>query len=108
MNLLKQMKRKTVMLFGMMVAFLLATITPIPVLADGGSGGGHVVGDNPGYTIWFDQLGTDGEPTQGWDDASMNNMQARIEATLGKTMNPVGYGGTRSYLEIYQQLHVKP
>ena len=51
MNLLKQMKRKTVMLFGMMVAFLLATITPIPVLADGGSGsggsgGGHVVGDN--------------------------------------------------------------
>lgn len=108
MNLLKQMKRKTVMLFGMMVAFLLATITPIPVLADGGSGsggsgGGHVVGDNPGYTIWFDQLGTDGEPTQGWDDASMNNMQARIEATLGKTMNPVGYGGTRSYLEIYQQ-----
>ena len=92
----------------MMVAFLLATITPIPVLADGGSGsggsgGGHVVGDNPGYTIWFDQLGTDGEPTQGWDDASMNNMQARIEATLGKTMNPVGYGGTRSYLEIYQQ-----
>lgn len=69
----------------------------------GGSGGGQVTGDNPGYTIWFDQWGADGNPVQGWDDASMNNMQARVEQTLGKTMNPNAYGGTRPYLEIYQQ-----
>ena len=30
-------------------------------------------------------------------------MQARIEGMLGKTMNPNSYGGTRPYLEIYQQ-----
>lgn len=69
----------------------------------GGSGGGQVTGDNPGYTIWFDQWGADGNPVQGWDDASMNNMQARVEQTLGKTMNPNAYGETRPYLEIYQQ-----
>ena len=69
----------------------------------GGSGGGQVTGDNPGYTIWYDQWGTDGEPLQGWNETSMNNMQARIEGMLGKTMNPNSYGGTRPYLEIYQQ-----
>ena len=69
----------------------------------GGSGGGHVTGDNPGYTVWFDQWGADGQPIQGWNEASMNDMQARIEGTVGKTMNPNAYGGTRSYLEIYQQ-----
>ena len=69
----------------------------------GGSGGGQVTGDNPGYTVWFDQWGADGEPAQGWGEASMNNMQARIEGMLGKTMNPNAYGGTRPYLEIYQQ-----
>lgn len=69
----------------------------------GGSGGGQVTGDNPGYTVWFDQWGADGQPIQGWDEDSMNNMQARIEGMLGKTMNPNAYGGTRPYLEIYQQ-----
>lgn len=69
----------------------------------GGSGGGHVTGDNPGYTVWFDQWGADGQPIQGWNEASMNDMQARIEGMLGKTMNPNSYGGTRPYLEIYQQ-----
>lgn len=69
----------------------------------GGSGGGQVTGDNPGYTVWFDQWGADGQPIQGWNEDSMNNMQARIEGMLGKTMNPNAYGGTRSYLEIYQQ-----
>ena len=69
----------------------------------GGSGGGHTTGDNPGYTVWFDQWGVDGQPIQGWNEDSMNNMQARIEGMLGKTMNPNAYGGTRPYLEIYQQ-----
>ena len=69
----------------------------------GGSGGGQVTGDNPGYTVWFDQWGADGQPIQGWNEDSMNNMQARIEGMLGKTMNPNSYGGTRPYLEIYQQ-----
>ena len=69
----------------------------------GGSGGGHITGDNPGYTVWFDQWGADGQPIQGWNEDSMNNMQARIEGMLGKTMNPNAYGGTRPYLEIYQQ-----
>lgn len=69
----------------------------------GGSGGGQVTGDNPGYTVWFDQWGADGQPIQGWNEASMNNMQARIEGMLGKTMNPNAYGGTRPYLKIYQQ-----
>ena len=69
----------------------------------GGSGGGHVTGDNPGYTVWFDQWGADGNPIQGWNEDSMNNMQARIEGMLGKTMNPKSYGGTRPYLEIYRQ-----
>lgn len=69
----------------------------------GGSGGGGVTGDNPGYTVWFDQWGADGQPIQGWNEDSMNNMQARIEGMLGKTMNPNAYGGTRPYLEIYQQ-----
>ena len=109
----KSIRSKITAILSMMVAFLVATIIPVKLTAatvfanggagSGGSGGGGVTGDNPGYTIWFDQWGADGEPLQGWDDASMNNMQARIEATLGKTMNPVGYGGTRSYLEIYQQ-----
>ena len=69
----------------------------------GGSGGGHVTGDNPGYTVWFDQWGADGEPLQGWNEASMNDMQARIEGTVGKTMNPNPYNGARAYLDIYQE-----
>ena len=69
----------------------------------GGSGGGYVTGDNPGYTVWFDQWGADGQPIQGWNEDSMNNMQTRIEGMLGKTMNHNAYGGTRPYLEIYQQ-----
>jgi hypothetical protein len=69
----------------------------------GGSGGGVVTGDNPGYTIWYDQWGADGEPLQGWGEASMNNMQARIESTLGKTMQVTGWRGTTAYLDIYQK-----
>lgn len=69
----------------------------------GGSGGGHVTGDNPGYTVWFDQWGADGQPIQGWNEASMNDMQARIEGTVGKTMNPNPYNGARAYLDIYQE-----
>lgn len=69
----------------------------------GGSGGGHVTGDNPGYTVWFDQWGADGQPIQGWNEASMNDMQARIEGTVGKTMNPSPYNGARAYLDIYQE-----
>lgn len=104
---------KITAILSMMVAFLLATIIPVKLAAatvfanggagSGGSGGGGVTGDNPGYTIWYDQWGADGEPLQGWNEASMNNMQARIEGMLGKTMNPNSYGGTRPYLEIYQQ-----
>lgn len=85
---------------------VVGSVTPVFAnggAGSGGSGGGHDTGDNPGYTIWFDQWGADGNPVQGWDDASMNNMQARVEQTLGKTMNPNAYGGTRPYLEIYQQ-----
>lgn len=69
----------------------------------GGSGGGRVTGDNPGYTVWFDQWGADGQPIQGWNEASMNDMQARIEGTVGKTMNPNPYNGARAYLDIYQE-----
>lgn len=69
----------------------------------GGSGGGSVTGDNPGYTVWFDQWGADGQPIQGWNEASMNDMQARIEGMLGKTMNPNPYNGARAYLDIYQE-----
>lgn len=69
----------------------------------GGSGGGYVTGDNPGYTVWFDQWGADGQPIQGWNEASMNDMQARIEGTVGKTMNPNPYNGARAYLDIYQE-----
>lgn len=69
----------------------------------GGSGGGHVTGDNPGYTVWFDQWGADGQPIQGWNEASMNDMQARIEGTVGKTMNQNPYNGARAYLDIYQE-----
>ena len=109
----KSIRSKITAILSMMVAFLLATIIPVKLTAatvfanggagSGGSGGGGVTGDNPGYTIWFDQWGADGEPMQGWNEASMNNMQARIEGMLGKTMNPNSYGGTRPYLEIYQQ-----
>ena len=109
----KSNRSKITAILSMMVAFLLATIIPVKLAAatvfanggagSGGSGGGGVTGDNPGYTIWYDQWGADGEPLQGWNEASMNNMQARIEGMLGKTMNPNSYGGTRPYLEIYQQ-----
>ena len=109
----KSIRSKITAILSMMVAFLLATIIPVKLTAaivfanggagSGGSGGGGVTGDNPGYTIWYDQWGADGEPLQGWNEASMNNMQARIEGMLGKTMNPNSYGGTRPYLEIYQQ-----
>lgn len=106
--MLKNLKKKlaTLALTAMTALSVVGSVTP--VFADGGagsggSGGGGVTGDNPGYTIWYDQWGADGNPVQGWDDASMNNMQARVEQTLGKTMNPNGYDGARPYLEIYQQ-----
>ena len=104
-NLLKKFT-----MFMLSILTVLSMVTGLfqPVYANGGagaggSGGGHVTGDNPGYTVWFDQWGADGQPIQGWNEDSMNNMQARIEGMLGKTMNPNAYGGTRPYLEIYQQ-----
>jgi hypothetical protein len=97
-------------MFMLSILTVLSMVTGLfqPVYANGGagaggSGGGHTTGDNPGYTVWFDQWGADGQPIQGWNEDSMNNMQARIEGMLGKTMNPNAYGGTRPYLEIYQQ-----
>ena len=104
-NLLKKFT-----MFMLSILTVLSMVTGLfqPVYANGGagaggSGGGHTTGDNPGYTVWFDQWGADGQPIQGWNEDSMNNMQARIEGMLGKTMNPNAYGGTRPYLEIYQQ-----
>ena len=104
-NLLKKFT-----MFMLSILTVLSMVTGLfqPVYANGGagaggSGGGGVTGDNPGYTVWFDQWGADGQPIQGWNEDSMNNMQARIEGMLGKTMNPNAYGGTRPYLEIYQQ-----
>lgn len=107
--MLKNLKKKlaTLALTAMTALSVVGTVTPVFAnggAGSGGSGGGQNTGDNPGYTIWFDQWGADGNPVQGWDDASMNNMQARVEQTLGKTMNPNAYGGTRPYLEIYQQV----
>ena len=108
----KSIRSKLTAILSMMVAFLLATIIPGKLTAtvfanggagSGGSGGGGVTGDNPGYTIWFDQWGADGEPMQGWNEASMNDMQARIESTLGKTMATSGWAGTTAYLDIYQK-----
>ena len=109
----KSIRSKITAILSMMVAFLVATIIPVKLTAatvfanggagSGGSGGGGVTGDNPGYTIWYDQWGADGEPLQGWNEASMNNMQARIESTLGKTMATSGWAGTTAYLDIYQQ-----
>lgn len=106
--MLKNLKKKlaTLALTAMTALSVVGSVTPVFAnggAGSGGSGGGQNTGDNPGYTIWFDQWGADGNPVQGWDDASMNNMQARVEQTLGKTMNPNAYGGTRPYLEIYQQ-----
>lgn len=106
--MLKNLKKKlaTLALTAMTALSVVGSVTPVFAnggAGSGGSGGGQSTGDNPGYTIWFDQWGADGNPVQGWDDASMNNMQARVEQTLGKTMNPNAYGGTRPYLEIYQQ-----
>lgn len=104
-NLLKKFT-----MFMLSILTVLSMVTGLfqPVYANGGagaggSGGGQVTGDNPGYTVWFDQWGADGQPIQGWNEDSMNNMQARIEGMLGKTMNPNAYGGTHPYLEIYQQ-----
>ena len=108
----KSIRSKLTAILSMMVAFLLATIIPVKLTAtvfanggagSGGSGGGGVTGDNPGYTIWYDQWGADGEPLQGWNEASMNDMQARIESTLGKTMATSGWAGTTAYLDIYQK-----
>lgn len=109
----KSIRSKITAILSMMVAFLLATIIPVKLTAatvfanggagSGGSGGGGVTGDNPGYTIWFDQWGADGEPLQGWNEVSMNDMQARIESTLGKTMATSGFAGTTAYLDIYQK-----
>ena len=109
----KSIRSKITAILSMMVAFLLATIIPVKLTAatvfanggagSGGSGGGGVTGDNPGYTIWYDQWDSNGEPIQGWNEASMNNMQARIESTLGKTMATSGFAGTTAYLDIYQQ-----
>ena len=106
--MLKNLKKKlaTLALTAMTALSVVGSVTPVFAnggAGSGGSGGGQNTGDNPGYTIWFDQWGADGNPVQGWDGASMNNMQARVEQTLGKTMNPNAYGGTRPYLEIYQQ-----
>ena len=102
------LKKFTVFILSIMTVLSMVTGLFQPVYANGGagaggSGGGQVTGDNPGYTVWFDQWGADGQPIQGWNEDSMNNMQARIEGMLGKTMNPNAYGGTRPYLEIYQQ-----
>ena len=102
------LKKFTVFMLSIMTVLSMVTGLFQPVYANGGagaggSGGGQVTGDNPGYTVWFDQWGADGQPIQGWNEDSMNNMQARIEGMLGKTMNPNAYGGTRPYLEIYQQ-----
>lgn len=102
------LKKFTVAMLSIMTVLSMVTGLFQPVYANGGagaggSGGGQVTGDNPGYTVWFDQWGADGNPIQGWNEDSMNNMQARIEGMLGKTMNPNAYGGTRPYLEIYQQ-----
>lgn len=102
------LKKFTVAMLSIMTVLSMVTGLFQPVYANGGagaggSGGGQVTGDNPGYTVWFDQWGADGQPIQGWNEDSMNNMQARIEGMLGKTMNPNAYGGTRPYLEIYQQ-----
>ncbi|WP_314837822.1 SpaA isopeptide-forming pilin-related protein [Solobacterium moorei] len=109
----KSIRSKLTAILSMMVAFLVATIIPVKLTAatvfanggagSGGSGGGGVTGDNPGYTIWYDQWGADGEPLQGWNEASMNDMQARIESTLGKTMATSGWAGTTAYLDIYQK-----
>lgn len=109
----KSIRSKITAILSMMVAFLLATIIPVKLTAatvfanggagSGGSGGGGVTGDNPGYTIWYDQWDSNGEPIQGWNEASMNDMQARIESTLGKTMATSGFAGTTAYLDIYQQ-----
>ena len=108
----KSIRSKLTAILSMMVAFLLATIIPVKLTAtvfanggagSGGSGGGGVTGDNPGYTIWYDQWGADGEPLQGWNEASMNDMQARIESMLGKTMATSGWAGTTAYLDIYQK-----
>ena len=102
------LKKFTVFMLSIMTVLSMVTGLFQPVYANGGagaggSGGGQVTGDNQGYTVWFDQWGADGQPIQGWNEDSMNNMQARIEGMLGKTMNPNAYGGTRPYLEIYQQ-----
>ena len=102
------LKKFTMFMLSIMTVLSMVTGLFQPVYANGGagaggSGGGQVTGDNPGYTVWFDQWGADGQPIQGWNEDSMNNMQARIEGMLGKTMNPNAYGGTRPYLEIYQQ-----
>lgn len=102
------LKRFTMFMLSILTVLSMVTGLFQPVYANGGagaggSGGGQVTGDNPGYTVWFDQWGADGQPIQGWNEDSMNNMQARIEGMLGKTMNPNAYGGTRPYLEIYQQ-----
>ena len=61
----KSIRSKLTAILSMMVAFLLATIIPVKLTAatvfanggagSGGSGGGGVTGDNPGYTIWYDQ-----------------------------------------------------
>ena len=106
--MLKNLRKKlaTLALTAMTALSVVGSVTPVFAnggAGSGGSGGGQNTGDNPGYTIWFDQWGADGEPLQGWNEASMNNMQVRVEQTLGKTMNPNAYGGTRPYLEIYQQ-----
>ena len=102
------LKKFTMFMLSIMTVLSMVTGLFQPVYANGGagaggSGGGQVTGDNPGYTVWFDQWGADGEPLQGWNEASMNDMQARIESTLGKTMATSGWAGTTAYLDIYQK-----
>ena len=58
-NLLKKFT-----MFMLSILTVLSMVTGLfqPVYANGGagaggSGGGQVTGDNPGYTVWFDQWG---------------------------------------------------
>ena len=108
MNIKKYLKNVTAVVLSAFTVLTLTTNILQSVSANGGagaggSGGGSTTGDNPGYTIWYDQWGADGEPLQGWNEASMNDMQARIESTLGKTMATSGWAGTTAYLDIYQK-----
>lgn len=75
--------------------------------ADGGSGssdagGGHALGSFAYFNLWQDGP-TAANPTQGWDDASMNYFQHLIESKTGRRMSTVGGGGIKAYLTMYQE-----